>query len=80
MNAVVKLPYLGKPRDADITDVYRTVEIPFSGLRASHAAYVEETLAASDDPASIFEAKMERIASSLGISEEEAQRLYFNRI
>ena len=80
MNAVIQLPYQG-PHKEVVQRIPRanTLEISFSDLRAYEREQVEDATRPSD-PYEVLVRKVSHLAELLDTTEEEAERILFDRI
>lgn len=80
MHAIIKLPYMGKHKETH-QRVARanTLEIPFTDLAEHEAAQVADATRPSD-PYEVLVRKVTHLAELLDITEQEAERVLFQRI
>lgn len=80
MHAIIKLPYMGKHKETH-QRVARsnTLEIPFTDLAEHEAAQIADATRPSD-PYEVLVRKVTHLAELLDITEQEAERVLFQRI
>ncbi len=80
MPAIIKLPYMGKHKETHARIARaNTLEIPFADLHEHEAAQVEDATRPSD-PYEVLVRKVTHLAELLDITEQEAERVLFQRI
>lgn len=82
MHAVIQLPYQGPHREATAkvkAQAYRSIEIPFADLRQHELNQVEDATR-SADPYDVLVRKVTHLAQLLDITEQEAERVLFDRL
>ncbi len=81
MNAAIQLlPYMGKHKDIAVRSPRSNcIEIPFADLHDYEQAQVEDS-AKPSDPYEVLVRKVSHLAQLLNVSEQEAERILFDRI